>query len=194
MRIEGLQAVKPRSPATSPTPVVGGGYVTDLGNEETILTTATPSNNIDNETPDEPVRKVRRLLNTLPNVTSTSGLDMEVHLVERGKEVDTVMGIGDWILHSFRAGVREPVSYISSQNSNVEVPCKISGGFKKAKRIISHTPEIHYMVKYHTTLLFQAVACSDDRSIMILLNPLELKTWMNRFCPPEKQFLFLLMA
>lgn len=80
MRIEGIQAVKHD---------LQSRCQTDIG--------------------DEPVKKIRKL-DSLPNVTTTSGLNLEVALVERGDEVGTKFGMGDWIVESFQAGVQEPVS------------------------------------------------------------------------------------
>lgn len=81
MRIEGIQAVK-HDDLQSPSQ-------TDIG--------------------DEPVKKIRKL-DSLPSVTITSGLNLEVALVARGDEVGTEFGMGDWIVESFQAGVQEPVS------------------------------------------------------------------------------------
>lgn len=60
-------------------------------------------------TEEAPLKRVKRLLDTLPNITSRSGCDLEVCLVERGHGVETDFGIGNWLMDSFRLGLGEPV-------------------------------------------------------------------------------------
>jgi hypothetical protein len=46
-----------------------------------------------------------------PSVTSKSGFDVEVRLVEREDDVDVDIGMGEWRVESFKAAVSEPVIY-----------------------------------------------------------------------------------
>lgn len=67
---------------------------------------ATDAVGIDEEIP---LKKIKRLPDTLPNITSRSGCDFEMCLVERGDDLETDFGMGNWLMDSFRVGVGEPV-------------------------------------------------------------------------------------
>lgn len=60
-------------------------------------------------TEEAPMKRTKRLLDLLPNVTSKSGCDLEVSLVERGHDLETDFGMGNWLMDSFRLGLGEPV-------------------------------------------------------------------------------------
>ena len=96
MRIEGLQAVRNESNQAP--------HVESL-HSEFRAGSATDALRAE----DVPLKKMKRLPDTLPNITSRRGCDFEVCLVERGHDVDTDFGVGNWLMDSFRVGVGEPV-------------------------------------------------------------------------------------
>lgn len=93
MRIEGLQVVRNKS-SRSP-------------HNESLHSNSTTDYRVGTE--DVPMKRTKRPLDSLPNVTSKSGCDLEVSLVERGHDFETDFGMGNWLMDSFRLGLGEPV-------------------------------------------------------------------------------------
>jgi hypothetical protein len=129
MRIEGLQALKPRLPFTSATEtdskarsnasgLVGEGRVfqdSTFGGSQAVQNQTNSAwskdcemMNTDSGMGQEVVIKESPLAAN-PSVTSKSGFDVEVRLVERDVDVD--IGMGEWRVESFKAAVSEPVIY-----------------------------------------------------------------------------------
>ncbi|KAG0566404.1 hypothetical protein KC19_7G061500 [Ceratodon purpureus] len=90
MRIEGLQAVRNES-------------------NQAPHFDSQPSASDALSTEEVPLKKIKRLPDRLPTITSRSGCDLEVCLVERGHDVETDFGMGNWLMDSFRVGLGEPV-------------------------------------------------------------------------------------
>lgn len=131
MRIEGLQALKPRLPSTSATETDlkarsnASGLVSEgrVFQDSTFGGTQAAQNqtnsawskdcemmSTDSGMGQEVMIKESPLAAN-PSVTSKSGFDVEVRLVEREDDVDVDIGMGEWRVESFKAAVSEPVIY-----------------------------------------------------------------------------------
>jgi hypothetical protein len=100
MRIEGLQVVRNKS-SQSP------------HNERRLHSNSTTDRVPGTE--EVPMKRTKRPLDSLPNVTSRSGCDLEVSLVERGHDLGTDFGMGNWLMDSFRFGLGEPLEVVGTR-------------------------------------------------------------------------------
>lgn len=66
-----------------------------------------------------PIKKVKKTPDSLPNISSTSGCDLELCLVERSNDIETDFGMGNWLMDRLRVGVGQPVRYCREPHS----PC-----------------------------------------------------------------------
>jgi len=97
MRIEGIQVVR-NEPIRAPR----------FDSQHSELRAGSASDAVGTEVAP---KRTKRPLDTLPNITSGSGCDLELCLIERGHDAETDFGLGNWLMDSFRLGVGEPVCY-----------------------------------------------------------------------------------
>lgn len=137
MRIEGLQALKPQVPSSNTSQVRASASLTtssmeylDCGDSDFIYTATGAAEmlsqngaaNIEgledfdiglsrnNSSMRLDSMQRAKFSAVDPSVTSNSGFDVEIRLVEQDDEGDYDIGMGGWVVKSCKAAVREPVS------------------------------------------------------------------------------------
>ena len=137
MRIEGLQALKPQVPSSNTSQVRASASLTtssmeylECGDSDFIYTATGAAEmlsqngaaNIEgledfdiglsrnNSSMRLDSMQRAKFSAVDPSVTSNSGFDVEIRLVEQDDEGDYDIGMGGWVVKSCKAAVREPVS------------------------------------------------------------------------------------
>ncbi|XP_024396760.1 uncharacterized protein [Physcomitrium patens] len=120
MRIEGLQAVRDKAK-----------HASHFESEYS----ATNAMGIEKE--ELPMKKTKKMPDALPNISSTSGCDLELCLVERGNDIETDFGMGNWLMDRFRVGVGEPVQIEGTRQELEDLREICKAEIKAARRMAS---------------------------------------------------------